>query len=114
MTCHHDRKPVPGWYARYRCALCGAFGYKQRFIRTDEFGPGIPKSLGTDRITPYLGSHKPGGAPCRNVGVTKEGGRWKCSEHRRARPTDRARAHSKSDATRGLRVPCPSATAPQP
>lgn len=28
MMCTHEWKPIPSWYGRYRCALCGALGYR--------------------------------------------------------------------------------------
>jgi hypothetical protein len=103
--CTHDWKPVAGWYARYRCAICGGFGYKQRFIRTDELGPGgPPKTMGSDRIKPYLCAHKPGGASCGGFAVKKENGRWKCAEHRHEKLVAKAAAPSGSQGTHTRRA----------
>ena len=79
----HEWEPVLRWIGRYRCAGCGAFGYKMRAVM--HFGkPGI--------ILAYRCSVK----GCRRIAVTKEPRKgkenfrgvkyWKCPLHRVSKP----------------------------
>ena len=72
----HEWTPCQGWYARYRCPGCGAFGYKGRMLHGE---------YGTVRITPYLCAAQVNGKPCGGWAVTRErkNGPWKCSVHRK-------------------------------
>jgi hypothetical protein len=73
----HEWKPCQGWYARYRCPGCGAFGYKGLMLHSE---------FRTVQITPYLCSAHVNGKPCGGWAVTRESkkhGPWKCSAHRK-------------------------------
>jgi hypothetical protein len=81
MDREHEWQPAQGWYARYRCSRCGAFGFKQRIV-TVEAARAVG-AIGTERVTPYACKARPGGVACGRPAVTKENKVWKCAVHRR-------------------------------
>lgn len=44
----HDWLPIPGWYARYRCAECKALGYKSNVTADSKYNPWVQA-----RVLPY-------------------------------------------------------------
>jgi hypothetical protein len=90
----HDWKPAPGWYARYRCATCGCFGYKGRMITTDEgtwsADGAHMDTYGGETVRPYLCSAREDGKPCGRPGVMKptKRGPWRCTQHRPDQPKE--------------------------
>jgi hypothetical protein len=83
----HTWEPVPNWCARYRCAMCGAFGVKNRIVAVRPDG-----TLHVDRgIKPFRCGITCNGRRCGRPAVAKEGGTvWRCRDHRRP-PLKRSR-----------------------
>lgn len=90
--CDHDWKPVEGWFARYRCARCKAYGAKLAVL-----SPGDGKPAG---ITPLRCRHEddeergPGQAPrrCDGLAVARVRGEGlRCAQHAPHRRTHAAR-----------------------
>ena len=72
----HDWQPIPGWYARYRCASCGVIGCKFGLVNPHM------RHRGTG-IEPYRCEARPGGEKCGEPAVHAwKGKHFKCAAHR--------------------------------
>jgi hypothetical protein len=70
--CEHDWRPIPGWTARYRCAVCRVLGCKF----------GIVRGTGGGAIEPYLCASRSGGAKCGAPAVTGDArALYRCARH---------------------------------
>lgn len=74
-ACEHDWQPIPGWYARYRCARCRAIGCK--------FGVVCPAVAHRSvEIRPYRCEAVRGGEKCNAPAVQgKPARKLRCAEH---------------------------------
>lgn len=73
MSCEHDWRPIEGYYARYRCTLCGSIGLKERLVTGHR----------SETIRPYVCHYCGGWAVAKEP--TKPGQRtaqWRCHLHR--------------------------------
>lgn len=83
-TCTHDWQPIVGWYARYRCSVCGVIGYKPGAVH--------PKHARSMAITPYRCEAKSGGKRCEGHAVHNwRGKNFRCAAHRYPGRTAEAR-----------------------
>lgn len=81
----HDWQPVLGYVGRYRCVLCGAFGYKSRPVTG--FGNYEVVAYKCKMCSAPAVGHDPvsrttlryGRKAGRSVGGRKE---WRCKDHR--------------------------------
>jgi hypothetical protein len=103
----HDWQPISGWYARYRCSICGVIGGK----------PGaIQPQRGRTAIEPYRCEAKRGGERCTEPAVHAWRGRnLRCAAHRHPGRTAGARKQigAAGDSVSALPVPCPASTTPE-
>jgi hypothetical protein len=106
----HDWQPIPGWYARYRCASCGVIGCKFGLVNPHLRGRGT-------EIEPYKCQARPGGQKCDQPAVHAWRGKgFKCAAHRYPGRAARARqqlAAAKDAATQAATTP-PTRTARTP
>jgi hypothetical protein len=74
-SCGGTYEPVSGWSSRYRCNLCGVFGYRRAAVQADA-ALGIQK---WEDIIAYCYKTK----GCGQGAVAKDKGYWRCGAHRR-------------------------------
>lgn len=80
VRCGGTWEPLRGWVGRYRCAKCGAFGYRRgindcAYARVD--------ARGNQHTREYITEYRCGHAGCESPAVAKDRRRWSCAEHRR-------------------------------
>jgi hypothetical protein len=73
-VCAHDWQPIAGWYARYRCAICRAVGYKAGAVH--------PQHARSMAIVPYRCEATCAGRRCGEAAVHgRNGKRFRCAAH---------------------------------
>ena len=83
-VCAHDWQPIAGWYARYRCAVCRAVGYKPGAVH--------PQHARNMAIVPYRCEATCGGKRCGQPAVdSRRGKHFRCAAHVRPGRTAEAR-----------------------